>query len=459
MREIWEKVKAVIKDQVPVHSFKMWIEPIECQGNENETILLSCPNHFSRKRILDNYGMLIESQLSRIVGRPCPVCLKVADKTRSAGVMISSQSELEIIPQLTLPHIPLGQNTGRFLRKDFTFDRFVVGNCNQFAYSAALSLAVKNQVSQNALFLLSKTGLGKSHLSQAVGHHILDHYPSANVFYISVEDFTNEMVRAFRNNTIAEFKEKYRTRCDVLLLEDVHFLTGKERTQVELSHILDYLFNADKRIIFTSCYLPSEIPKINDQLRSRMTVSLISSIDSPDFQTRVKILHRKMKENGCQIPRDVLEYLASELSENVRQLESGLIGVTAKASLMGSPIDLGLAESVVKTITQNNQSITLDYIKQVVSEHFNVTISDLISKSRKKQIVWPRQMAMFLARKYTDKPLQVIGKSFNRYHATAIHSIAAVQKAAKTDMSIKQQLEYLCERIEGKEEKNGESGG
>ena len=207
----------------------------------------------------------------------------------------------------------------------------------------------------------------------------------------------------------------------MLLLEDIHFLDGKERTQAELALTLDCLLDADKKLIFTSCYLPADIPKMSDSLGSRLSCGLISNIEPPDFRTRVRILQKKAGHNGHHLPDDVTQFLAGELSVNVRQLESGLIGVTAKSALMGAPIDLNLAQSVVKNIAKQSKNITINVIKQLVCKHYSVSPKDLVSPSRKHSIVRPRQIAIYLSRRYTDSPLQVIGKSFNRYHATALH--------------------------------------
>jgi len=449
MEQIWKKVKIAIKEHIPGHSYRMWIEPIEFIENRENSVVLSCPNFFSRKRVQDNYALLIKSQFSEILGADYDISLEISGnkiiKIHKPGPQIH-QFEPDL--QLSIPEINSFQCAGQILRNDYTFDRFVVGNNNNFAYSAALSLASQKEHNQNSLFLLSDTGLGKSHLSQAIGHYILNHHPRENVYYITAEDFTNEMVFALRSNSIDKFKEKYRRQCDVLLLEDVHFLTGKERTQVELGLALDYLLNANKKIIFTSCYLPANIPKMNEQLKSRLSGGLISTIEPPDFKTRVKILQTKIKEKGYKIPKNITEYLAGELSDNVRQVESGLLGVTAKSSLLGEPIDLSLAESVVKNITRKANSITVDLIKQVVCSHYKISISDIVSKSRKKNIVRPRQLAIYLARRYTDQPLQVIGKSFNRYHTTAIHSVSVVEKGLKSDSALSKQVEYLCQKIE-----------
>jgi chromosomal replication initiator protein len=334
------------------------------------------------------------------------------------------------------------------LKKDFTFDHFVVGENNDFAYSASLSMASRKNASQNCLFLLSKTGLGKSHLTQAVGHHILSERPLDRVYYMTAEDFSNEMVDAFQHGSINSFKEKYRNQCDVLLLEDVHYLRNKDRTQVELAFALDTLFEAGKKIIFSSCYLPGDIPKLDDKLKSRLSCSLISNIDPPDFGTRVRILQKKAKFKGYDVPEEVIQYLASELTEDVRQLESGLIGVASKSLLLGEPIDLGLAQSVTKHIVRQRKHVTMDAIKKLVCKHYNVSIKDIVSSSRKQSIVRPRQIAIYLSRRYTDAPLQAIGKSFNRYHATALHSIGIVERGIKKNSPLQKQVEFLCKKLE-----------
>jgi chromosomal replication initiator protein len=349
---------------------------------------------------------------------------------------------------MKLPDMDPPSNGGRLLRKDFTFDQFVVGKNSDFAYSAALSLAARNQGNQNALYLLSKTGLGKSHLSQAVGHHIMDTFPKERVYYITAEDFMNEMTDSYRSSNIHGFKEKYRQNCDVLLLEDVHFLSGKSGTQEELSNTLESLMNANKKIIYSSCYLPSDIPKLNEKLKSRLSCGLISKIDTPDYKTRLRILKQTATSSKITISDEVCQYLASELTEDVRQLKSGFIGVTAKASLLGSDVDLTLARSVVKNIVTSRQGITLDSVKRLVCKYYNVSLTDLTSRSRRLAIVRPRQVAMYLSRRYTDHSLQTIGKSFNRYHATTLHALKVVEKGVQEKGPIQKHVEFLSERLE-----------
>ncbi len=442
MEAVWNQVKFAIKARIPDHSYRMWIEPIKFFKNQDNGIVLCCPNFFSKKRVREHYSSIIESELNRSLGKPCQLFLVVSGESRSA------QPNKKQSSQLSLPNMNVRPHSGRFLQKDFTFDQFVVSNNNDFAYSASLSLASRKNNHQSSLFLLSKTGLGKSHLSQAIGHHILSEFPNDRVFYITAEDFSNEMVHAFRCDAIDKFKGKYRNGCDVLLLEDVHYLSGKERTQVELALTLDALFEANKRIIFSGCYLPGDIPKLNDKLRSRLASGLISKIDPPDFRTRVRILQKKSKMQGFVIPDDVLYYLAAELTDDVRQLESGLIGVAAKASLLGASIDTVLAESVVNNIVCQRKRITIDAIKKLVCKYYGISISDIMSQSRKQNLVRPRQIAIYLARKYTDSPLQAIGRSFNRYHATALHSIGAVERGLREGGPLRQQVEFFKKKLE-----------
>jgi chromosomal replication initiator protein len=384
----------------------------------------------------------MESEINKIAGRACRLIIEVSGK--KALPRPKAAEDL----QIPLPNVNVRPHNGRLLQRDFTFDQFVVGSNNDFAYSASLSMASQKNSKQNSLFLLSKTGMGKSHLSQAIGHYILSEYPSDRVYYMTAEDFSNEMIHAFRHDSINAFKGKYRNECDVLLLEDVHYLNGKERTQIELALTLDTLFEADKKIIFSSCYLPSDIPKLNDKLRSRFSCGLISNIDPPNFRTRVRILQKKTKLNGYKIPNEIIQYLAAELMEDVRQLESGLIGVTAKSSLLGAPIDLKLAESVVKNIVRQRKNITIDVIKKLVSKYYSISVDNIVSNSRKQYIVRPRQIAIYLSRKYTDSSLQAIGKSFNRYHATALHSISAVERGIKEKGPMQKQVEFLCQKLE-----------
>jgi len=443
----WEEVKGQIKKTLPDHSYRMWIDPVELLEHDNHHIKLSSPNTYFIKRLKDNYLPMFEKEFSNIGISDIHIEFKVSSpKKASAYPAVPLPSKK--LKQMHLPGLNIRFNSGRMFKKGFTFDDFVVGDNSSFAYSALLSLSQGKIKGSNILYLLAKTGLGKSHLSQAAGYHMITNNLSRKVYYITAEDFTNEMIFSLKNNTIAQFKEKYREKCDVLILEDVQFLSGKDATQKELAMTLDYLLGADKKIIFSGCELPDDIPKLNDQLKSRLTLGVVTQIDAPDYTTRVRILKKKSKKFGCEIPDQVTEYIAQELCDDVRQLESGLFGVAAKGQLMGYNIDIALAKSVLENITRTKKRITVESIKKLVCKEFSVSQTDIVSASRKRRIVKPRQLAIFLSRKYTDQPIKKIGTSFNKYHATAIYAINAIERELKQKSVLYEQVTYLSKKIE-----------
>lgn len=427
---------------MPHHSFVVWVEPLKWVGHRDDEIVLGCPSGFFKNWVTHHYLRLIEAEMETVCHRPCRVLLEVSNRDNENGGYAAEED------QLLLPHMPNRQEVRCLLHKGFTFDQFVVGMCNDFAYNAALSLARAENVSHNALFLLSKTGLGKSHLSQAVGNHIIRADSSIRVCYVTAENFTNAMIHALRHDRIEKFKEKYRRQCDVLLLEDVQFLSGKEKTQDELAHTLDALFEAGKKLIFTSTYLPRDIPKMDEKLTSRMSAGIISSLEQPDYDTRVRIVKRKASLKSVDMPEDVIHYLATELTQNVRQLESGLIGIVAKASLLNLPIDVKLAESVVRNIVRRSREITIESIQKLVCKYYKLTTEQIVSSSRKRNIAQPRQIAMYLARRYTGQTLQAIGRSFNRYHATTLHAVGTVERLIRENGPLQKQVEFLSRRLE-----------
>ncbi|WDP88893.1 MAG: chromosomal replication initiator protein DnaA [Desulfobacter sp.] len=467
MESFWKQVKSEIKSSVPDHCYRMWIEPVALLDHDSDHITLSAPNEFSMRRLKENYRGSIEREFSRL-GRQVQVEFKTHSKKanskessakaksteRSKGFFPARSAvgrpspKVSAMEQPMLPGMDPTFHSGRMLKKNFTFDDFVVGDNSNFAYSASLSLAQGRINGTGILYLLSKTGLGKSHLSQAVGHHIIANSQANRVYYVTAEDFTNEMIFSLKNNVIDRFKEKYRQKCDVLILEDIHFLSGKTATQKELAMTLDYLLDADKKIIFSGCERPDEIPKLNVNLKSRLNMGLVTEIQAPDFDTRIKILDKKSRGMGCVLPTNVSEYIAQELCDDVRQLESGMFGVVAKGQLMGKNIDIDLAKSVLENMTRSRKSITIDLIKKMVCNEFSITEEDIISKSRKQRIVKPRQVAMFLAKRYTDQPIKKIGSSFKKYHATAIYSVNAIEKEIKRRGQIYEQINYLSKKLE-----------
>lgn len=459
MESFWEEVKCRVKKSLPDHCYRMWIDPVKMIGHHNGYIELSSPNAYFVKRLTNNYLPIIKEEFLKLGHSNIKIKFKVTSsktpapaspsvRSLSGGAYPALSMASGLAGQMELPGMEVKFKNGRMFKKGYTFDDFVVGKNSDFAYSASLSLAQGKRNGTGMLYLLAKTGLGKSHLSQAVGHHIMTNSLSKRVYYITAEDFTNEMIFSLRNNSIERFKEKYRKNCDVLILEDVHFLSGKDATQKELAITLDYLLEADKKVIFSGCDVPDNIPKLNDQLRSRLTLGLVTEIDAPDYDTRVRILKKKSKLYGYSIPAKVTEYIAQELCDDVRQLESGLVGVAARGSLMGSHIDIELAKSVLANIARTKKRITIDAIKKLVCKEFSLSETEIVSASRKKRVVKPRQMAIYLSKKYTDHSIKRIGACYKKYHATAIYAINTVERELRQKSVLFEQVNYLSQKIE-----------
>ncbi len=460
MESVWEKVKSELKADIPSNNYMMWIEPLELKGCDNGTVVLGCPNRFSQKWIQGNFRDLLESRINMATGKSYALTLEVAggngrvsDKTLLPSAQRPVQKAAKAGKtssdrQLSLPNMHVRPNTGRMLKKDFTFDNFVVGENNDFAYSAVLSMGMKKKCLNQSLFISARSGMGKSHLTQALGHQVLTVGRCDKIYYITADDFSNEMVHAFSTKTITRFKEKYRNGCDMLLLEDIHSLAGRERTQTELAMVVDYMLDANRKVLFTGECLPGDIPKLNKHLQSRLTAGLITAMEAPDYKTRVRILRKKAKLYGYRIPGEVLEYLADNLAEDVRQLESGLHNVAAKSSLLGIPVDMNLAVDIVNHMAVTRSRITLDAIKKFICKEYGVPEKDLISRSRKQRLAWPRQVGIFLSRRFTDHSLKAIGRCYNRYHATVIHSVNCVESAMKSKPSARQEVNLLSKKIE-----------
>jgi len=442
VQSVWNQVKTQIHKKIPHHSFMVWIEPLEWLAHRDDEVVLGCPNEFARKWIINHYIDLMEAEVNKVFQEPCRITLEASDGPEGNSDHYQDEE------QLPLPHVKRRQHALYVFHKDFTFDQFVVGMCNDFAYKAALALASGGDDYRSALFILSKTGLGKSHLSQAIGNYIQNQDSDIRVCYTTAEDFTNAMVHALRHNSIEQFKEKYRSQCDVLLLEDVQFLSGKEKTQYELGYTLDALLTAGKKLIFTSSHLPDDIPKMDGKLASQLSSGIISGIESPDYDTRVRIIEKKAASRSLEIPQDVVHHLAGELTENVRQLESGLIGVAAKSSLLKLPIDVKLAESVVKNIVRRAKEITIKNIQKFVCKYYKISPEEMLSRSRKRNIAQPRQIAMYLARRYTDQSFKAIGRNFNRYHATTLYAVGTIERLIREQGTVQKQVEFFCKGLE-----------
>ncbi|MEW6188118.1 MAG: chromosomal replication initiator protein DnaA [Thermodesulfobacteriota bacterium] len=443
MDSTWQTIKETLQNRIPASQFRMWIEPLEPMPSGGQEFLLGCPNAFFLQWVRERYLTLI----FEAVKDQCPgtqnVGLQVsAAKPDSSQAAPSAPSRQYPLPGLT--------KTGQLhLNGGFTFDQFVTGPCNHFAYLASQAMATGDNLHNHALFLFSSSGLGKTHLSQAVGHYLHQHRPQVRVLYLSVEDFTNEMIQALKTNSMNHFKDKYRKNCDFLLWEELHFLSGKETTQTELGYTLDTLFNDNKKIIFTSSLAPKDIPRLGSKLKSRLTSALIGSIDPPDFETRLGIVKKKSGFLGFSLPEEVKEFLAGKPFRDMRQLEGCLIRMSAQSTLLKQKMDLDLAEMVVREQLEEKQEISIQAIKDLVGKYFRVSLEEMTSRSRKRVHLLPRNLSIFLSRKYTDQTLEVIGQAFNRDITSVIHAVNTVEKGLKKNPEISKQVSFLSSQIEG----------
>ena len=444
MSNIWEELKNHIKKELPEHCFSLWINPIKLMEENDDTLTLGCPNKFSLNWITENYIGIMEDKLGTMGNKNCRVALKVRPPEKQERV----PEMFKQTRQLTLPNVPVNRGNGRRkFNKEYTFDRFVVGKCNEFAYSASKALASGEAWPYDSLFMLANTGLGKSHLSQSIGHALLEKYPDIRAYYITAEDFVNEMIFALKNNRIEEFKNRYRRSCDVLLLEEVHFLGGKEKTQLELGYTLDILANENKKIIFTSSLLPKDIPNMTKELSSRLSSGIITTLKNPDYNTRVKIIEKKTFEQKLRLSEDIVHFLAKHLTRDIRQIESALRCLRAKSELLNARIDLDLAKEVIKCHVTEQSQVSIEGIQKVICQYFKVDPLMLRSKSRKKIHSYPRNIYVYLCRNHTGATLEEIGKSINRNHSTVLYSSEVIEKKIKIDNRIKNQINFLKQKI------------
>ncbi len=446
MDSLWQQAKEHLKNSMDEKSFTMWVKPLKVLYSNDEAICIGCPNKFSKNWLQENYYSLFHNMLSQAGLNGHKLLFDVLPPKNSKEKNNGGNGYKK---QLPLPNMPKRFRAGgKYLNSRFTFDKFVVGRCNEFAYSVSRALAGEAECPYNSLLLYAETGLGKSHLTQAIGNEILKKKPDAKVLYLTTEDFTNEMITSLKNNRIGQFKEKYRSSCDVLLLEELHFLSGKDKTQTELGYTLDSLFNDEKKVIFTSPLMPEHIPGMKKMLASRLTSSIISSIERPEFHIRLEIIKQKTKERNIPLPEDVACFLAENLSQDIRQLEGCIDSLNAGSLFLNRKIDMGLVKEIIKQMIPARKNTGVKDIQNIVCKYFKADLSTLKSKSRKKAISYPRSIAIYLCRRYTDKSLEYIGKCFNRNHSTVLYDEEKIRKAIKKEDNTRREVEFLSRRIE-----------
>jgi chromosomal replication initiator protein len=443
MDDLWLKVTDALKERVGQQNFDIWIKPIHFISGEGEKVELEVPNRFFKEWINEHYSLHIKEAISFLTRVPCQLQFRIRNE-KTNGKDAVSQPLPSYEQHLLHPSQPI-------FNPKYTFDHFVVGASNQFAHAACLAVADSPAKNYNPFFIYGGVGLGKTHLLHAIGNHILQHriLPEVRkICYISSEEFTNELINSLRYEKMDEFRNKFR-RMDILLIDDIQFIAGKERTQAEFFHTFNSLYEARKQIVVTSDKFPKDIPNFEERLRSRFEWGLIADIQPPDTETKVAILRKKAEMENIALPNDVAFFLASQIASNVRILEGSLIRIGAFASLTKTPIDIQLAKEVLKNIIKPKEEfVSIDLIQKVVSNFFNIKISDLKVKRKYKGYVLPRQIAMYLSRKLTNASLLEIGDKFGgKDHSTVLHSIKKVEEKMTKETSFKEMIENLHGRI------------
>ena len=454
---LWETVKCDFKGLFPEDVFQMWFEPLVCLEAGEDVMTLGVPNDFAAIWINDNYLDLITQRLRLTAGRMVTVNLKKADsfshRSGAAHHRLPAGADHAASAAKT-PRTAAPRRAPRYderapangsLNPRNTFETFVVGNNNQMAHAAALAVAQSPAQAYNPLFIYGDTGLGKTHLMHAIGHAILRNNPEARVAYLSTEKFTNEFIQALQENALTKFRQRYR-HVDVLLIDDIQFLAGKERIQEEFFHTFNDLFESGRQIVLSSDRRASEIQKLESRLVSRFEWGLPADIQAPDFETRVAILRTKAASLKFDIPAPVVNFIAQNISKNIRRLEGALIKVASYGALTGKPLDLATAEMLLQDVLmeQAQNILTIESIQKRVADHFQIRHSDMTSKRRPNNIAIPRQIAMFLSRTLTKHSLQEIGDAFGgRDHGTVIHACKAVDNMMEQDASMRGSVEFL----------------
>ncbi|WFA08318.1 chromosomal replication initiator protein DnaA [Tissierella sp. Yu-01] len=436
---LWNDVLNIIKVELTEVSFNTWLKSIEPISLSNNKIILAVPNDFTKGILKGRYYNLIKNSIKQ-----------VTNEDYSIEFIIPGEETNSNIGQTVAPE-SVENNQRAQLNPKYTFNTFVIGNSNRFAHAASLAVAEAPAQAYNPLFIYGGVGLGKTHLMHAIGHYILSQNPNSKVVYVSSEKFTNELINSIREYRNEEFRNKYRN-IDVLLIDDIQFIAGKEGTQEEFFHTFNALHDNSKQIIISSDRPPKEIPTLEDRLRSRFEWGLIADIQPPDLETRIAILRKKANVENIDVSDDVMQYIATKIQSNIRELEGALIRVVAYSSLTNKDITEELAEEALKDILSNNKpvEITVDTIKEIVSKYFKIKLEDFNSKKRTRAIAYPRQIAMYLTRDLTDLSLPKIGDEFGgRDHTTVIHACDKINTDLAKDANLKKKLDNIIEELKG----------
>ena len=458
--DLLSSILSAVSKRVNHHSFNTWFKPISFATQDNSTIYLKVPNEVYKNWINDNYFDVLEESLEELNLRDYKLSLLIEETqslahigvTESADTRREPDSSISLLNRTFTTYTPAKTTEAHqpepALNPKYTFDTFVVGSSNQFAHAAAQAVADMPSKTYNPLFIYGGVGLGKTHLMHAIGHLIRSRNSSLKLTYISSEKFMNELINAIRYDKTINFRDRYRT-IDVLLMDDIQFLAGKERTQEEFFHTFNALYDSQKQIVISSDCAPKEIPTLEERLHSRFEWGLIADIQPPDLETKVAILKRKADIEKIELPDDVALFIASKIKSNIRELEGSLVRLVAYASLKGLRIDLGLAQEVLRNIVEDDRAgICIEAIQKTVALYYRLKVSDLKSKNNSRSIAVPRQVAMYLCKTLTKASLPEIGREFGgKHHTTVLHSINKISGLCEKDQLFHNVINRLITEI------------
>ena len=438
LNEFWNEALKIIEEESSAVSFETWFRPISPYGIQGNCLYLQVENPLAKDMLEKRYFDLLRNTIKQVAKRDYEIIILLGNE----------------LPQklITEKNIQKSNNDiPRNLNPKYVFSSFVVGNSNRMAHAASLAVAEAPARNYNPLFLYGNSGLGKTHLMHSIAHYILEHNNDAKVLYVTSETFTNELILSIQNNRNEAFRNKYRN-IDVLLIDDIQFISKKEGTQEEFFHTFNALYESTKQIIISSDRPPKEIETLEDRLRSRFEMGLIADIQPPDYETRIAILRKKAERDNLQVPDDVMAYIAKNIASNIRELEGALTRIVAFATLTNQNISITLAENSLKDIFSENASapLTPNLIQEIVAHHYNIRIEDLQGSKKPKNIAFPRQISMYLCRKLLDISLPKIGEGFGgRDHTTVIHAISKIEKQLENDTALQNTILQLEKEIKG----------
>ena len=453
MTTTWHRTLETIAPRLNDHVFRTYFEPMRCLEETEEKLTLGLPSKFIRDWVIDHYHGFLEEQVTATAGHPLAVDVIVDPEGVAAAASAPGPRPPRGAPGPARSSRPAPTPAGgrglRRLSEKYSFDSFVCGASNQFAYAACKAVAERPATNYNPLFIFGGVGLGKTHLLNAIGLEIQRQHPDWHILLLSAETFTNEVIVSIRDNQMDALRQKYREQCDVLLMDDIQFIAGKDRTQEEFFHTFNNLYETKRQIVVTSDKFPNEIGGLEERLSSRFQWGLIADVQPPELETRVAILEKKAQLDRIELPEDVAMFLATHIKSNVRELEGSLIRVEAFASLTGQEVTIELAREVLKDVLAlKGQKPDVEHILRTVASFYNVRVADLRSHRRHKQVALPRQVAMYLTRKLTDLSFPDIGKSFGgKDHSTVMSACKKIDRLLRTDLSLRQAVETLEKTI------------